>query len=80
VILMVLREGGRIVLVGVALGVAGALALGRSVQSILHGTTPTDLVTYTGVSVLVLAIAFLACLAPSRRAAAVNPTDALKFE
>lgn len=80
VILMVLREGGRIVGIGVLLGIAGALALGRFVKSILHGTTSTDLATYTTVSALLLVITFLACISPTRRAAAVNPTYALKFE
>jgi putative ABC transport system permease protein len=62
------------------LGLVGAFALTRVIQAQLFGVTPTDPLTYTAVSLLLLAIAAIACLVPARRAASVDPTIALKYE
>ena len=75
---MVLRRGMRLVAFGAALGVAGALALGRAVRGTLYGVGPGDpLALLLGASTLVLA-ALIACWAPARRAARVEPMTALK--
>jgi predicted lysophospholipase L1 biosynthesis ABC-type transport system permease subunit len=75
---MVLRRGLRLVAFGAALGVAGALALGRAVRGTLYGVGPGDpLALLLGASTLVLA-ALIACWAPARRAASVEPMAALK--
>jgi putative ABC transport system permease protein len=69
-------------LVGGALicGVAGALLLTRLIASQLWGVTPTDPATFIGVSLLLVGVALIACIAPARRALAVDPTVALRAE
>jgi putative ABC transport system permease protein len=69
-------------LVGAALvcGVAGALLLTRLIASQLWGVTPTDPATFIGVSLLLVGVALAACIAPARRALAVDPTVALRAE
>ena len=59
-------------------GLAGALAFTRLIESQLWNVTPTDPLTYAAVSVLLVAIAALACVIPARRALSVNPTTALR--
>jgi len=77
---MILRESTWIALVGVAVGVGGALTLTRLVKSMLYGIQPNDPLTMiAGVSVL-LAIALAASWIPARRAAAVQPMEALRHE
>ena len=66
--------------VGAAIGVAGALVLTRLIASLLYGVTPTDPLTYAGMSVLVIMVGLAGVLAPSRRATAVDPTQALRAE
>ncbi|HEX6043767.1 MAG TPA: ABC transporter permease, partial [Pyrinomonadaceae bacterium] len=80
VLRMVLRNGLTLVLAGIAIGVAGALALTRFLTTLLFGVTPTDALTFVVVSVVLLAVALIACLAPARRATKVNPLDALRNE
>jgi putative ABC transport system permease protein len=75
-----LWSGVRLALVGVALGVAGALALQRFVQGLLYEVTPTDPLTFAGLSVALLATAVAASFLPARRAAAVDPVEALRHE
>jgi len=65
---------------GLALGVAGALALTRLIASQLWAVTPTDPSTYAVVSLVLIMIALAACLGPVRRAIAVDPTVALRAE
>ena len=65
---------------GLLLGVAGALALTRLIASQLWGITPTDPSTYGIVSLLLAAVALIACIGPVRRAVAVDPTVALRTE
>jgi putative ABC transport system permease protein len=65
---------------GLLLGVAGALALTRLIASQLWGITPTDPSTYAAVSLLLAAVAAVACIGPLRRALAVDPTVALRSE
>jgi putative ABC transport system permease protein len=80
VLRMVLREGLRTILIGVAIGIAGALALTRTVQSLLFGVTSTDPLTFGGVTLLLVGAALVACLVPARRAMKVDPMVALRYE
>jgi putative ABC transport system permease protein len=80
VLRMVLTNGMTLVLAGVAIGVAGALALTRFLTSMLFGVTPTDTTTFVAVSAALVAVALVACLVPARRATKVNPLDALRCE
>jgi putative ABC transport system permease protein len=65
---------------GVGLGVAGALILTRFLASMLYGIRPTDPMTYLGVSVLLAGVAILASYIPARRAAKIDPMEALRYE
>jgi putative ABC transport system permease protein len=78
VLRIVLRRGLLLACLGLALGLAGALALGRVVQSLLFATSPTDAVTLVGVAFLLLSVALLASYLPARRATRVDPTVALR--
>ena len=77
---LILWEAGRLVAMGVALGAAGAVAAARLMQSLLFGTTPWDAPTLGAVAVVLAAAAMLASYLPARRAASVNPIDALRVE
>ena len=77
---LVLRQGVKLALVGVALGLVGALALGRVLWSLLYQVSAADPVTFTSVSALAITVAALACYLPARRATAVDPADALRSE
>ncbi|OLE15188.1 MAG: hypothetical protein AUI36_38270 [Cyanobacteria bacterium 13_1_40CM_2_61_4] len=76
----VVGEGLRLTLLGLVLGLVGSVALGRALQSLLYGVTPTDPTTYAAVSLLLGAIALLACWLPARRATRVDPMQALRNE
>ena len=80
VVLFVGRHAVGAVLAGVIAGWAGALALTRLIASQLWGITPRDPATYAWVSVLLVSVALLACVGPTRRAIAVDPTSALRRE
>jgi len=77
---MVIRQGLSMALVGTAIGVAGALALSRWIQSLLFGVTATDPVTIGAVIAVLLAVALVACSVPAWRATRVDPTTALRAE
>jgi putative ABC transport system permease protein len=80
VLKLVLRNGMKLSAIGVAIGLAGALALSRLMSKLLFGITPTDTVTFVGVSAILLAVALLACYIPARRATKVDPLVALRYE
>ena len=80
IVLMILRQGMLLALVGVALGVAGAFALTHALRSLLFGVTPTDPATFGAVAAVLAAAAFAACYIPARRAAQVDPLRALRAE
>jgi ABC-type antimicrobial peptide transport system permease subunit len=77
---LILRNGFVLVLSGVALGVAGALALTRFLTTLLFGITPTDKLTFVVVSAIFFIIAMFAALIPARRATKVDPLIALRYE
>ena len=63
-----------------ALGLGGALLLSRSLKTLLYDLSPTDPLAYVAVSLLLLAVAALASYLPARRAARINPIEALRVE
>ena len=75
---LILGQGLKLVVAGVALGAGGAIALTRVIRSLLFGVTPTDILTFTLVSVVLILIALIACSMPARRATKVDPLIALR--
>jgi putative ABC transport system permease protein len=80
VLSMIVFEGMKPTLLGMVIGVAGALALGRVMSSLIFGVKPTDAITFVAVAALIAAIALLASVIPAYRAAKVNPVIALRYE
>jgi predicted permease len=80
VLRMILSQGLRTIFIGVAIGIAGSLALTRTVESLLFGVTATDPLTFGGVTLLLVGAALLACYIPARRAMRVDPMVALRYE
>ena len=80
VLSLVIRHGLRLALLGVALGIVSALALGRVLQSLLYGISAGDPLTFAAVSLIAIAMASLACYLPARRATGVDPMIALRSE
>ncbi len=80
VLRLVLGQGLRLAVVGIALGLAGAVAVGRLLQGLLWEISATDPPTLAGVTFVLLATAVVACLVPARRAARVDPMVALRDE
>jgi macrolide transport system ATP-binding/permease protein len=80
VLQLVVRQGMRFVLIGAVMGLAGAWAVTRVLASLLLGVGTTDLVTFVGVLILLIAVSLLACWIPARRAAKVDPLVALRTE
>jgi putative ABC transport system permease protein len=77
---LILGQGMALTAIGVAVGMAGALLLSRFLTTLLHGVSATDPSTFAVLSFFVLAIALLACYMPARKAAKVNPIEALRCE
>ena len=75
-----IRQGLILTIIGIVLGLGGAFVAMRLMSSLLFHVDPTDPLTYGAVSVGLLATAILACYLPSRRAASVDPVDALRAE
>jgi ABC-type antimicrobial peptide transport system permease subunit len=75
-----LRQGLMLTAIGVAVGLAGAVGLGRWMSSLLYGVSPFDPVTYVAVSAALVGASALASYLPSRRATRVDPTAALRAE
>jgi putative ABC transport system permease protein len=77
---LIVTEGMKPALIGVAIGLAGALGLGRVLASLIYGISPTDPLTFTAVAALLCAVALLASIIPAFRAARIEPTRALREE
>lgn len=80
VLRLVLGQGARLTLLGVALGILVALAFSRLLASMLFDVSATDPLTYAGVAGLLAVVALLACFIPARRATRVDPMVALRYE
>ena len=80
VLFMVIKQGMSLVLVGVVLGIGGAYALTRTIQSLLFEVGPTDSLTFLLVPLLLAVVGFIACYVPARRATKVDPLVALRYE
>jgi putative ABC transport system permease protein len=77
---LVVRQGMELALIGIAAGLIGALALTRTMASLLFGVTATDLLTFSTVAIILAAVAFAATVIPARRAIGVDPIVALRDE
>lgn len=77
---LVLHQGGVLGVLGIAIGLAAAVGLTRLMSALLFGVSPVDPLTYAAVSVVLVFVVMLAAYVPARRAAAVDPTEALRWE
>jgi ABC-type antimicrobial peptide transport system permease subunit len=80
VLQLVMKDGVKLGLLGIVLGLAGAIALTRVMASLLFEVKPTDPATLIGVSLLLAIVAMLACYIPARRALSIDPITALRRE
>jgi putative ABC transport system permease protein len=80
VLWLVIREGGKLSLTGIAIGLAGAVVVTRLLASELYGVSPMDAVTYFSVTAAMGVVTMLACYVPTRRAMRVDPLTALRQE
>ena len=80
VLRLVIAQGIRLTLTGVAVGLVAALAAARLLQRLLFGVGPHDPATLLGVPVLLVGVAVVACYLPARRAASVDPSIALRAD
>jgi putative ABC transport system permease protein len=80
VLRLVMKDGVKLALMGIVLGLAGAIALTRVMVSLLFEVKPTDPATLIGVALLLAAVAVLACYIPARRALSIHPMTALRCE
>ena len=80
ILVMILKQGVTLALVGIAVGVLAALGLARFGTSLLYGVTPTDPMTFLIMPSLLMSVALLACLFPARVAARLDPVEVLRSE
>jgi len=80
VLLLVLKQGLTLTIVGVVLGLAAASALTRLLSGMLFGVGTVDMTTFTTISVLLIVVSLLACYLPARRAMRIDPLSALRYE
>jgi putative ABC transport system permease protein len=77
---LVISEGMKLAMTGIAMGLMASLALTRLIQALLFGTSATDPLTYALITTLLILVSLLACWIPARRAAKVDPVVGLKYE
>jgi ABC-type antimicrobial peptide transport system permease subunit len=80
VLTLVVKQGTLLILVGLVIGLAGALALTRLVQSLLFGVTTKDPLTFVAAAIVLGLVGLFASYLPARRATKVDPIDALRCE
>jgi putative ABC transport system permease protein len=80
VLRLIIGQGVKLALAGLALGLAGSFALMRMLKTMLFGVSAADPLTFTASALLLLLVALLACWIPARRATKVDPLVALKYE
>ncbi len=80
VLILIMKEGAKFSLAGIAVGLIGALLITRLMSSELYGVSPLDPITFIGVAVVMAAVTLLACYVPTRRAMRVDPMVALRYE
>ncbi len=80
IVRLVLGQGLLLTGIGVGVGLVGAVLLTRVISSLLFGVTPTDPITYATITVILAAVALLACYVPAERATRVDPLVALRAE
>ena len=80
VLVLVMKEGAKFSLAGIAIGLLSAVFVTRSMASQLYGVSPLDPLTYLAVALVMAAVVFLACYVPTRRAMRVDPAIALRYE
>jgi hypothetical protein len=80
VLVLILRQGLKLTLIGIGLGLLAAFALTRWMESLLFGVRPTDTLTFGMIAVALLLVALVACWLPARRATKVDPLIALRSE
>jgi ABC-type antimicrobial peptide transport system permease subunit len=77
---LVLTQGLQLALIGISIGLLVSVLLTRFLKNLLFGVTATDALTFSGVAVLLCAVALLACFIPAYRATQVDPMRALRYE
>ncbi len=77
---LIIGKGLKLILTGTGLGVLASFALTRLLSSLLHGVSPTDPLTFSGVTLFLIAVALLACYIPARRVSLIDPIVALRCE
>jgi putative ABC transport system permease protein len=80
VLLLVVGQGIKLAALGVVIGIAAALGLTRLMASLLFGVSANDPITFAAAALILLLVAVVACYIPARRAIAVDPMNALRYE
>jgi putative ABC transport system permease protein len=80
VLRLVLKDGMALMVIGMAVGLAGAFAISRAMTSLLFGVSAADVTTFAGVALVLSSVALVACSLPARRATKVDPLVALRYE
>ena len=78
VLKLVLQRAMLLAIVGIGIGTIGAIAVTRYLTTLLFGVKPIDVVTFIAVAIALAVVVFVACLIPARRAAKIDPLEALR--